>query len=231
MGYLVLQGGAEFGGAMKSSDLRAIELAGGFNAPISIIPAAAAVDQNHERAGRIGADWFKSLGAGKVEVLPLIDRPSSDDRQIAQRLHRSRLIYMLGGFPRYLADVLQDSRAWHAIRAALDNGAVVAGSSAGAMVLCEFLYDPAQRLVGKGLGVVAQACVVPHFNNFGRQWIDPLQKQLPQATLIGIDEKTAAINDGPDRSWSVYGPGKITLFGRRGQERYGAGSCFELGSP
>ena len=138
---------------------------------------------------------------------------------------------MLGGFPRYLADVLQDSRAWRAIRAALDNGAVVAGSSAGAMVLCEFLYDPAQRLVGKGLGVVAQACVVPHFNNFGRQWIDPLQKQLPQATLIGIDEKTAAINDGPDRSWSVYGPGKITLFSHRRQERYGAGSCFELGGP
>ena len=119
MGYLVLQGGAEFGGAMKSSDLRAIELAGGFNAPMSIIPAAAAADHNHERAGRVGADWFKSLGAGKVTVLPLIDRASSEDRQIAERLHQSGLIYMLGGFPRYLADVLQDSRAgphWTTVR-------------------------------------------------------------------------------------------------------------------
>ena len=151
--------------------------------------------------------------------------------QIADQLQQSKLIYMLGGFPRYLADVLQASRAWRGIQDALDNGAVLSGSSAGAMVLCEFLYDPAGRAIGKGLGMVARACVVAHFNSFGRQWIDALQKQLPHVTLIGIDEQTAAINDGPDRSWSVHGPGKITLVGHRGEERYGAGSCFELRDP
>ncbi len=38
MGYLLLEGGAEFGGAMREPDLRAIELAGGFEAPIRIFP-------------------------------------------------------------------------------------------------------------------------------------------------------------------------------------------------
>ena len=32
MGYLLLEGGAEFGGRMRDPDLKAIELAGGFDA-------------------------------------------------------------------------------------------------------------------------------------------------------------------------------------------------------
>ena len=44
MGYLLLEGGAEFGGRMREPDLKAIELAGGFDAPIRIIPTAAAPD-------------------------------------------------------------------------------------------------------------------------------------------------------------------------------------------
>ena len=37
MGYLLLEGGAEFGGRMRDPDLRAIALAGGFDAPIRIM--------------------------------------------------------------------------------------------------------------------------------------------------------------------------------------------------
>ncbi len=44
MGYLLLEGGAEFCGRMRDPDLRAIELAGGFDAPLRIIPTAAAPD-------------------------------------------------------------------------------------------------------------------------------------------------------------------------------------------
>ena len=38
MGYILLEGGAEFGGEMAAADRRAIELAGGPGAPIGIIP-------------------------------------------------------------------------------------------------------------------------------------------------------------------------------------------------
>jgi len=38
MGYLLLEGGAEFGGRMRDPDLKAIELAGGPESPIRIIP-------------------------------------------------------------------------------------------------------------------------------------------------------------------------------------------------
>src|SRR5215471_6621271 len=98
MGYLVLEGGAEFGGRMRDSDLHAIELAGGFNAPIRIIPTAAAPDHNHQRAGNNGLRWFQSLGAKDVISLPLIDTQSAADKKIADALRGAKLIYMLGGF-------------------------------------------------------------------------------------------------------------------------------------
>ena len=61
MGYLMLQGGAEFGGGMGASDRRAMDLAGGGDAPMCIVPTAAAPDNNHGSAGGNGVNWFRSL--------------------------------------------------------------------------------------------------------------------------------------------------------------------------
>src|SRR5215207_4912102 len=108
-GHILLAGGAEFGGRMAELDLRTIELAGGFDVQISIIPTAAAPDHNHERAGRNGVRWFESLGARNVAALPLIDRASADDPAIIAALHKSQLIYLLGGFPHYLGQTLLGS--------------------------------------------------------------------------------------------------------------------------
>lgn len=228
MGYLVLQGGSEFKGRMRVSDLRAIELAGGRDAQLSIVPAAAAPDRNHRRAGENGRSWFRSLGARNIVVLPLIDRLSADDPVIASRLSRSRLIYLLGGFPQYLAAVLEGSLGWKAMCEAMGAGAVLAGSSAGAMVMGDFFYNPLDRSVVKGLGILRSTSIIPHFNAFGRQWVDRLQKELPLATLMGIDEETGIINDGSVGTWSVYGKGVVTIFRDGRQEVFGEGDRFSL---
>ena len=212
MGFLVLQGGAEFGGLMKISDLRALALAGGSDAVVSIIPAAAAPDNNHERAGENGRRWFESLGASRVSVIPLIDRPSAEDARIVDALRQSKLIYLLGGFPGYLVKCLAGSPAWAAMKAALAQDGVLAGSSAGAMVMAEYLYDPATKQVVAGLGLLSQACVLPHHNAFGRRWSASLQRDLPGATLIGIDEETGLINDAGQGRWKVYGRGGVTCY-------------------
>src|ERR1041384_2589008 len=94
MGHLLLEGGAEFGGGMRDPDLKAIELAGGFEAPIRIIPTAAAPDNNHQRAGNNGIRWFQSLGAKDVVSVPLIDKASANDAEIAKSLREAKLIYM-----------------------------------------------------------------------------------------------------------------------------------------
>src|SRR5512134_2616793 len=162
MGYLLLEGGAEFGGGMREPDLRGSELAGGLDAPIRIVPAAAAPDNNHQRAGDNGVRWFEGLGARDVLSLPLIDQVSANDEAIANALRSAKLIYMLGGFTGYLAETLKGSAAWNAALAAYRNGAVIAGSSAGAMVMCEFYYGPARGQVAEGLNLVPNAIVLPH---------------------------------------------------------------------
>ncbi len=227
-GYILLEGGAEFGGQMAEPDRRAMELAGGVQARISIIPTAAAPDHNHERAGRNGQRWFTGLGAKQVAVLPLIDRASADDPQVVQALRDSRLIYLLGGFTHYLSQTLAGSAAWQALQEAYRQGAVIAGSSAGAMVLCQHYYAPNAGQVVEGLGLVPGACVLPHHNTFGKNWAAQLAALLPADVLLGIDERTGMLDDGPDGRWNVYGQGAVTLY-RGGQVlTYGPGESFTL---
>lgn len=229
-GYLLLEGGAEFGGQMAQPDLRAIELAGGFDAPISIIPTAAAPDNNHQRAGRNGVNWFKSLGVKRVESLALIDKASANDPAIVNAISRSRLIYMLGGFTGYLGETLRGSASWQAMLQAYSHGAVIAGSSAGAMVMCQYYFDPGKRQVVEGLGLLPNTCVLPHHNTFGKNWAQQLTTFLPNVVLLGIDERTGMLDDGDGgrkTGWHVYGQGAVTLY-RGGQPAaYNAGMSFE----
>ena len=227
MGYLLLEGGAEFGGRMREPDLRAIELAGGFDAPIRIIPTAAAPDNNHQRAGNNGTRWFQSLGAKDVLSVPLIDKPSANDESIAKSLRSAKLIYMLGGFTGYLAETLEGSDAWDAVLGAYQAGTVVVGSSAGAMVMCEFYYDPSKGQVVNGLNLVPNSLVLPHHNTFGKSWASRLLEISP-GTLIGIDEQTGMIDNGSSEIWSVLGRGAVTLYRNSQTEVYQTGNSLSL---
>jgi len=227
MGYLLLEGGAEFGGRMRDPDLKAIELAGGFDVPVRIIPTAAAPDNNHERAGNNGIRWFQSLGAKDVGSLPLIDKASANDESLVKSLRQAKLIYMLGGFTGYLGETLKGSAAWQAVREAYATGAVVAGSSAGAMVLCEFYYDPSRGQVIEGLNLVPNSIVLPHHNTFGKSWAARLL-EISQVALVGIDEQTGMIDDGESGAWNVYGRGVVTLYRNHQVETYEPGKTFSV---
>jgi cyanophycinase-like exopeptidase len=126
------------------------------------------------------------------------------------------LIYLLGGFPRYLGETLHESRVWESALAAYQDGAVVGGSSAGAMVLCGHYYDPHENKLLSGLNLLPNCCILPHHNNFSKRWVPQLSQLLPQAILIGIDEQTGILNDASGR-WTVYGAGDVTLY-RSGQQ-------------
>jgi cyanophycinase len=225
-GYLLLEGGAEFGGRMAEPDRRAIELAGGLLAPLRIIPTAAAPDNNHLRAGQNGLRWFRSLGAQDVQVIPLIDKISAGQPEITSLLEQARLIYLLGGFPGYLADTLAGTPAWQAINSAYQSGAVIAGSSAGAMVLCEHFFDPSAGKLRPGLGLLPRSIVLPHYNSSGEGWIARLGERPAGLTLYGIDERTGMINDARDGLWRVYGQGKVTVHHDGRQQVFSAGQVF-----
>jgi cyanophycinase len=207
MGTILLAGGAEFGGEMTSPDRRALELAGGSSARVSIIPAAAAPDKNHRRAGENGVRWFRSLGAAAVKALPLIDRVSADDPGVVRDLHQSTLIYIPGGYPRYLEQALTGSVGWAAILKAYQNGAVVAGSSAG-----------------------ANTCFLPHHSAFGHQWVPRLAALMPTTvTLIGVDEETAILSGTASGKWEVSGKGEATIYhAAAATKRYEDGAVFSF---
>jgi cyanophycinase len=227
MGTLLLEGGAEFGGAMREPDLKAIELAGGWDVPIRIIPTAAAPDHNDQRAGMNGIRWFEHLGARDVKSIPLIDRNSANDQRIVWSFQDARLIYILGGFTHYLGQTLKDSRAWQVILEAYRQGAVIAGSSAGAMVMCERYYDPGQGEIHEGLDLVHNSLVLPHHDTFGKKWAPHLASMIPEVTLVGIDEQTGMLSDTGGR-WTVYGKGTVTLYSGGAKTTTGRGGTFSL---
>lgn len=214
---------------MALPDQRAIELAGGFEARISIIPAAAAPDNNHLRAGNNGVHWFESLGAQNVSSLSLTDRDTADDQTIVEALRQSNLIYLLGGFPRHLGQSLESSQSWSAICEAWRKGAVIAGSSAGAMVLCSHYYDPTADEIVEGLGLISGSCVLPHHNTFGQKWASRLLAEQPDLLLIGIDEETGMIDEADNgKRWRVYGKGAVTLYKKERILHYEAGQALNL---
>jgi cyanophycinase len=164
-----------------------------------------------------------------VRSVALIDRESAADPGIAGALSEGQLIYILGGFPGYLAEVLEQSPAWQAILNVQTRGGVLAGSSAGAMVLCRHYYDPGLQRLRKGLGLLPNACILPHHDTFGRQWAPALLEQLPGATLIGIDEQTGLIGRIEEDRWLVRGRGAVTLYSDGGSHAFRDGDAPSLG--
>ncbi len=229
-GHFLLEGGAEFSGGMAEPDRRAIALAGGFDAPLCILPTAAAPDHNDQRAGQNGVRWFKHLGAHNVILLPVVDSASANDPSLASVLREARLVYLLGGFTHYLGQTLAGSLCLRAMQDAYAAGAVVGGNSAGAMVLCQYYYNPEARQTAEGLNFILNACVIPHHNTFGRRWAPDLAKNLPGVTLVGIDEGTGMVDDGPQGAWSVHGKGTVTIYQGGGTGIYHPGDTFVLPS-
>jgi cyanophycinase len=227
-GHILLEGGAEFGRRMSEPDVRALDLAGGRNAPVYIIPTAAAPDHNHERAGQTGVRWFQQLGATDVTLSPLIDQVSANQPLVAISLRNARLIYLLGGFPAYLARTLLGSLGWHAILEAYQAGAVIGGSSAGAMVLCQHCYDPDSGRMVDGLNLIPKACVIPHHDTLGKAWVPHLTSLLSEDVLIGIDEQTGMLDDAVDGLWTVYGKGAVTLYKEGGIQVYRSAETFSV---
>ena len=224
---ILLEGGAEFGGSMSEPDLRAIQMAGGLDALIAILPTAAAPDNNHKRAGNNGAQWFRSLGALHVDVVPVTDQSSANDPALVARIRTARFIYMLGGFPGHLGETLKGSLVWRAALEAYEQGAVIGGSSAGAMVMCEHYYDPYESKVLDGLMLLPNSCVIPHHNSSSRNWVERLTAQLPEDVLIGIDERTGLLNDSSG-NWTVYGAGMVTLYRDGKTEIHGRNETFQI---
>ncbi len=94
--------------------------------------------------------------------------------------------------------------------------------------MCEFYYDPSAGHVHEGLNLIPNSLVLPHHDTFGKSWAPKLTKQIPDVTLIGIDEGTGMLNDGKNGAWNVYGRGSVTLYRNNRVENHPTGIGFSL---
>jgi len=177
---------------------------------VLVLPTAAAYE-HPERAVETATQWFESIGGG-ARGLMVLHRAEAEDPDMAAAVRASRFIYLAGGSPMHLRSVLKDSPVWDALVGAWNNGAVLAGSSAGAMVLCDPMVDPRGGAFTLGLGLLGQLAVIPHHDTWSpekaRRTIELAPPGLP---LVAVDERTALILR-PDASWSVEGAGKVVVF-------------------
>ena len=192
---ILLVGGDEFRPACLGMDEAVLRLAmasaavSGRQRPrVAIIPTAAAFE-NPQRAADNGIRHFKGLGADAYAVLA-IARADADNAAIAAQVAGADLIYFTGGSPEHLRDTLAGSALLAAVRQAHANGAIWAGSSAGAMVLGERMRRPSATASARAaLGIISGIMVLPHHENS-----DPaaVAAQLAQQgeddlTTLGID--------------------------------------------
>ncbi len=206
-GTLALVGGAEWrDGCDFDRDL--LELSG--TDEVVVLPTAAAYE-HPERTIEWASRWFGDLGA-RVRSVPVLTRADAVDATHVDPLAEARFVYLAGGSPMHLRSVLKDSPVWDALLAAWQGGAVLAGSSAGAMVLCDPMVDPRGGALTLGLGLVEQLAVIPHHDTWSEDKAKRTLRIAPKGLPVaGIDERTALLR-GPDGAWSAAGTGQVVVY-------------------
>jgi cyanophycinase len=208
-GPLALVGGDEWQPGCDF-DAELLEASGGTD--VVVLPTAAAYE-HPERAVATATEWFASLG-GKVRGLDVLQRSDALDAAKAAEVRSARFVYLSGGSPLHLRSVLKETPVWEALVAAWDDGAVVAGSSAGAMVLCDPMVDPRGGAFTVGLGMVVNLAVLAHAED------DVAQHHVHHRTLAlasaglpvaAIAERTALVRDS-DGTWRDAGAGTVRVF-------------------
>ncbi len=194
-----------------------LALAGGPQAEIAVIPAASA---QADKVGNLYHALFRDLGALTVEVIPVLSRLEAQDLARVAGLNQASAIFLTGGNQLRLAALLGGTAVARAIRQRNAAGVLVAGTSAGASVLCQHMIafgrsgeQPSQRMVQltPGFGLTQRLVIDQHFQQRGR--IGRLMVAVaynPFLVGLGIDEDTAAIID-PQRVIKIVGRGSVIV--------------------
>jgi len=206
-GPLALVGGGEWtpGASFDAELVRA----GG--PEVLILPTAAAY-QRPERAVARAEEYFAGLGA-RARGLMVLSRRDAQDPEAASAVARSRFVYLSGGSALHLRSVLKGSAVWSALLEAWESGAVVAASSAGAMVLTDPMVDPRGGAFTLGLGLVEQLAVIPHYGAPGDEKVHrrTLALAAPGLPVACIPERSALIR-WPGGTWVSAGESEVQVF-------------------
>ena len=225
-GLIALVGGDEFRRYCVDMDRDILAATGKDQARVVVLPTAAVTGP--VKAAHDGVTHFTGLG-GDGQPLMILDSEQANDPQMVERLAGADVIYFTGGNPNHLLETLQDSQLLAGIMAAMDGGAILAGSSAGAMVMGSVMRRPRADEWVTGLGIAEGICVLPHHERSNPDQVaEQIQERLSNdLTVLGIDAQTACLGSGGD--WRVTGHGKVTVYRPGGWRQFEAGETFSTG--
>jgi cyanophycinase len=217
-GYLVV-----VGGSMKDPAIveRFLELAGGPEVPIVVIPTAG--ERDHYDQYWTGLRSFKKAGAKNIKVLHTRDREVAESEAFVQPIKEARAVWFSGGRQWRLADSYLNTRTHDELRALLTRGGVIGGSSAGATIQGSYLARGDTKtntiMMGdheEGLSFLRNVAIDQHLLMRNRQFdlIEVIEKH-PEILGIGLDEDTAIVVSGDN--FEVIGQGYVAVYDRHRQ--------------
>lgn len=130
-----------------------------------------------EQRGQDYHSVFTTLGASRIDIFNIKERAEANDRKSAKTIADLDLIFFTGGDQLRLTTILGGTRIFDAIQERLKNGALIAGTSAGATVFSDtMIYEGKSEdglfkgsvLSTSGFGFVNKIIIDTHFMARGR---------------------------------------------------------------
>jgi cyanophycinase len=212
-GALVIVGGGRVGADIMT---RLFDLGGGRHAPLVVIPTASGADSYPD-------DWpglkmFKDFGADHITLLHTKDRAVADSEAFVTPLTTAKIVWFVGGRQWRLVDSYLHTRTQREVEKVLERGGVVAGSSAGASIIADYMVRGARENnyvmmapgYEEGFGLIKGVAIDQHMLTRNRQ--DDLEDVIakhPELLGIGLDESTAIVVRGQE--FEVVGASKIAI--------------------
>lgn len=212
---LFIIGGAEDRTGSAQILRRFVRLSGGRRSRIVLIPTASGYQ---DEVAAAYTEVFTRLGAPAPVVVNPADRRAAGDPELVAAIDAATGIFMTGGSQLKLSQIFPGTDAGKAIHAAYDRGAVVAGTSAGASIMSDFMISmgdegltPKQRSsqISQGLGLLPDVIIDQHFGQRSRYArLMSVTAASPNLIGLGIDENTA-IEVVDETSFTVHGAGAV----------------------
>ena len=192
-----------------------VNLSGGPDARLVIVPAASSFEDAGERYKAL----FLGMGAQRADVLYLPDRAAAASPEVAEILDDVTGIFLTGGNQMRLASIVAGTPLARKVKQRNREGAVVAGTSAGASILSSHMVafgasgpSPRMRMaqMTAGFDLIPGVVIDQHFrqrDRFGR--LLALVAGSPSLLGIGVDEDTAAVFT--DDKLEVLGRNSVTI--------------------
>lgn len=176
--------------------------------------------ENPEQRGKDYHNVFTTLGASRIDIFNIKERFQANERKSAKLIADLDLIFFTGGDQLRLTTILGGTRIFDAIQKCLENGTLIAGTSAGAAVFSDtMIYEGKSEdglfkdsvLSTSGFGFVDKIIFDTHFMARGRIGrLIQIVTSNPTCIGVGIGEDSGVILKG-DGIAEVVGTGQVII--------------------